>query len=501
MNLPGVRRASIFCVSLLAITACPSDPAADEGTSADSTGAMDSTGDGMSDDGDPNAGGEIAGCGADSCVMLLVSQTLDDRVEVFVPDHAEGAYRGAVDLDLKPNTCDGCGPGDNNDGRLDEPFGLTRAGGFLHILVGHYPSREEGSVLSLPLSMLEGYAGGSTVPVADYFADGAFLAPAIGRSLGEVEPIFMSTHASGRVLVGVFNNDLFATEDTWTQPGKLLVLDPSDPGGEVGEVTLDDLDGGPCNGAAQVLDLGGDRLGVACDGNEAVAILDASAIGEGTVVDAAASLGSGAVCSIPGALPGRRVRYLAPDGSGGFLVAEGPTPLDLLGGGKLWHINAACEFEGTVTLPPEGDWQLGEVVRLPADIPTWLFAAGSASPDGLRGVFVAHEASGTLETCGPIAGFETHWEDPDGEPLEPFALAVTQSGSHLAVGAGPFVADSDAVGYGKVLWASLSGSDPCSLSADVIDLTDGAAGHAPAPTTDDASTFRRAPNVVTLLEL
>jgi hypothetical protein len=52
-----------------------------------------------------------------------------------------------------------------------------------------------------------------------------------------------------------------------------------------------------------------------------------------------------------------------------------------------------------------------------------------------------------------------------------------------------------------VLWASLSGPDPCSLAADVIDLTDGDPGHAPAPVEDDPATFRRGPNVVVIQEL
>lgn len=487
---------SLSLLLLAVASGCPGSDGDEETTAADgdSTGSAETTGD------EPAGGGEILGCPDGSCVMLLATQTLDDRVEVFVPDHPDGAYRGAVDLDFKPNMCDGCAPGDNGDGRLDEPFGLLRAGGFLHVLVGHYPSREEGSLVSVPLGAFEGYAAGTTVPSSDLFADGQFLEPVVGRSLGELEPIFMHHHSSGKVIVGTFNNDLFATEDTWTQPGKLLVFDPSDPGGEVGQVTLDALMGGTCQGAAQVIDLGSDILAVACDGNEAVAVLDGSAL-SGTVADAAAGLATGAVCPLPGAMPGRRVRYLAPDGATGFVVLEGPTPLDLLGGGRIWHFGADCGLIGTVTLPPEGDWQLGEVVRLPASAPTWLFAAGSATPDGLRGVFVAHEANGTLETCGPIEGFDAHWDDGNGGVLEPTALAVTSDGANLAVGASPFFADADDPGFGKVLWASLSGSDPCSLSANVTDLTDGGAGHAPLAVADDASTFRRGPNVIEIQEI
>jgi hypothetical protein len=450
-------------------------------------------------------GGELLGCPPGGCVMVLAVQALDDRVEVFVPDHPDSAYRGAITMDLKPNECMGCGPGDNGDGRLDEPFGLARAGGFLHVLAGHYPTREAGSLVAFPLSFFEGYTTEATVPVSDYFVGGQFQPPVVGRSLGEEEAIFMHRHASGRLIVGVFNNDLFASEDTWTQTGKLLVIDPSDPGGEIGEVVLDGLTGGACHGASQVIELGGELLAVACDGNETVAVLDGAGVGDGTVADAAAGLGTGALCPIPGAMPGKRVRYLAPDGGSGFVVAEGPTPLDLQGAARLWHMGADCGSLGNVQLSDmgsAGDWQLGEIVRLPASTPTWLLAAGSAAANGLRGVFVAHEGNGALELCAsPVAGFDAAWDDGNGGVIEPFALAVTSDGTHVAVGAGPFIADPAAVGYGKVLWASLSGADPCSLSASVVDLTDGDPGHAPVATPNDPTTFRRGPNVVVIQEI
>jgi hypothetical protein len=89
------------------------------------------------------------------------------------------------------------------------------------------------------------------------------------------------------------------------------------------------------------------------------------------------------------------------------------------------------------------------------------------------------------------------------EVIDPFALAVTSDGAHLAVGAGPrpSITSSAGVGYGKVLWASLAGADPCSLTADVIDLTDGGSGRAPAPLETDPPTFRRGPNVVVIQEI
>lgn len=498
-----------FVSWLLALgSGCPGDSTGD-GTS-DGTASGDSTA-GQSESGDDGAGGELLGCPPGGCTMLLAVQTLDDRVEVFVPDHPDSAYRGTISLDLEPNACAMCGPGDNGEGRLDEPFGIVRAGGFLHVLTGHYPTRDAGSLVAFPLSFFEGYVAGSTVPVGDYFMGDQFTGGVLGRSLGEREAIFMHRHASGRLLVAVFNNDLFATEDTWTLPGKLLVLDPTDPAGELGTLTLDGIGDGGCNGASQIVDLGGDGsvLAVACDGNEKVAVLDGSDVGDGSVADAAASLGTGVLCSIPGAVSNRRVRYLAPDGNGGFVVAEGPTPLDLQGAASLWHMAADCSTLGNVQLSDmgsPGDWQLGELVRLPASTPTFLVAAGSSlgPENGQRGVFVAHTGSGSLEACqSPIGGFEAAWDDGQGEVIEPVALAVTRDGAHVAVGAGPrpLITETAGVGYGKVLWAALAGADPCSLTANVIDLTDGDPGHAPAPDPTDASTFRRGPNVLVLQEI
>jgi hypothetical protein len=484
---------------------CPSDDPPDGGTT-DATVGSDSTA-GETEDG--AAGGELLGCPPGGCTMVLAVQTLDDRIEVFVPDHPDSTYRGAIAMDLEPNECEGCGPGDNGDDRLDEPFGLVRAGGFLHVLTGHYPTRDAGSLVAFPLGFFEGYTTGATVAVSDYFAGSQFQNGVVGRALDEREAIFMHRHASGRLLVGVFDNDLFAGEDGWTMPGKLLVLDASDPSGEIGTVTLDGLDGGPCNGASQIVDLGGEVLAVACDGNEKVAVLDGSGVGDGTVADAAAGLATGTLCPIPGAVSNRRVRYLAPDGAGGLVVAEGPTPLDLQGPASLWHMAADCTSLGNAQLSAmgsPGDWQLGEIVRLPASTPTWFFAAGSslAPGVGLRGIFVAHTGNGSLEACpDPVAGFDAAWDDGHGEAIEPFALAITSDGAHLAVGAGPrpLITSTAGVGYGKVLWASLSGADPCSLAADVIDLTDGGPGHAPAPVDDDPSTFRRGPNVVVIQEI
>lgn len=494
---PMSRAASALLGVVLFGSACSSDDGAStsDATEGSTTSADDTTG-----GGDANLGGEMLGCPPDAaCQLLLVAQTLDDRVEVFSPgDPAGSVYRGAVDVDLKPNVCDGCEPGDNGDERLDEPFGLARAGGHLHVIAGHFPTRELGTLLSFPLSFFEGRAAGSGVDVAEYY-DGAFSG-AIEVPLGELEPIYLSVRGN-KLLVGTFANDLFATEDTWTTPGKLLVLDAEDPAAGIGEVDLAGLTGGACNAAGEVVELGPDRLGVACDGNEAVALLDVGDLDALSPVEAAATI-TGSLCDIPGSTSNRRVRHLAADGAGGFIVAEGPTPLDLLGGAQLWRFSGECQMLGLTVLASDGDWQLGNVVALPGASGAWVFVAGAATPTGHRGVWVARESGGAeLEICGPIAGFESHLVDPAGAPLEPLTVAVTADGSHLAVGAGPFQTAADAPGFGKVLWATLSGmDDPCTMTASVVDLTDGSMG-APAVDAADPSTWRRAPSVVQIVEL
>ena len=459
----------------------------------DATGAEGSTGVVAGD------GGEVLGCPAgQTCDLVLVSQTLDDRVEVFSPaDPAGVVYRGAIDIDLKPNTCEGCEPGDNSDGRLDEPYGLAIAGGHLHVVTGHYPMSASGSLVSFPFDFFADRAAGATIPVTDYF-DGAAFTGVVSVPLGELEPIFV-TAVGDKLLLGVFNNDLFATEDTWTQSGKLAIIDAADPGGGFGIADLGGLDGGGCNGAAQVITLDDGRIAVACDGNEGVAVLQIDAL-DGTPTEAAGSV-TGQVCSIPGSLGSKRVRHLASDGSGGFVVLEGPGP-NVLDDGKLWWFDGDCGMQGLVTLDGM-DWQLTQVVALPQWPATWLFASGAASPAGNRGIYVAEGAGGQITVCGPLPGFDALLSDDAGDPLEPQAIALDPGGTHLAVGTGPFVAPSAGPGFGRVGWATLSGTDgadPCAITASVTDLTAGPPG-APAVDPADPLTFRRSPAVVEIVRV
>lgn len=481
----------VLAILLHACGSDDGDPAssATDGTAGDTTGGDE-----------PVGGGEMLGCPeGESCALLLVAQTLDDRVEVFSPGDPAGAvYRGALSVDLEPNACEGCEPGDNGDDRLDEPFGLARAGGFLHVIAGHFPTREEGTLFSFPLEFFEGRAVGSTVGLGDWWND-APTGGVVEVPLEQLEPIYLSVFGS-RMLVGTFANDLFATEDTWTNTGKLLVLDAQMPG-QVGVADLGALMGGPCNAAGEVVEIAENTIVVACDGNEAVAVLDISGVAEADPVAAAASI-EGTLCDIPGAPDGRRVRHVAPDGAGGFVVGEGPTPLDLLSAARLWRFDGACELKSLTPLDASGDWQLGNIVALPGAESTWVFVSGAASPTGHRGVFVARDGGGSeLEICGPLEGFAPHLSDPAGDPLEPLTVAATSDGAHLAVGAGPFIPSSTEAGHGKVLWATLSGvEDPCTMTASVVDLTDGSMG-APAVDPADPATWRRAPSVIEIVEL
>lgn len=317
----------------------------------------------------------------------------------------------------------------------------------------------------------------------------------------QLEPIFL-TAIGTRLVVGAFNNNLFGAEDSWTNPGRLLVLDAAEPSAEIGVVDLGALSGGACNGAAQVVEIAPGQIAVACDGNEGAAVLDVSALQSGTPAEAAASV-TGRLCPIPGTGVNRRVRHLAPDGEGGFIVAEGPSPLDVLSGARLWHFDADCSTLGTVALGGNGDGQLGEIVAIPGAASQWLLASGSITrTSDQRGVFVVQQTTDALEVCGPIAGLTESMMDETGEPLQPFALAVNAAGDRLAIGAGPLAPPTSGPGFGKVLWGTLARSldDACATTVDVRDL---AVGDKTGPVVDpgDPRTFRRAPSVVEIVEV
>src|SRR5690606_27200822 len=90
---------------------CLPDNPPTSGDSDGETGSDTATTDGTETSGDsgvPPPGGMLGCPAGETCTLVLVSQTLDDRLEVFSPGDPRGAvYRGAIDLDFKPNDLDG----------------------------------------------------------------------------------------------------------------------------------------------------------------------------------------------------------------------------------------------------------------------------------------------------------------------------------------------------------------------------------------------------------
>jgi len=491
------RRLGLFgLVGTLGWACLPDNPPLDEPADADDDDDDDSSGDGV-----VSGGGAVLGCPSGTCTLVLTAQTLDDRIEVFAPDDPDGVvWRGAIDLDFKPNECMGCGLGDYGGDRLDEPFGVAIAGGFLHVIAGHYPTPELGTLVSYPIELFAERTAGERLEASEYFANGSFFGDVVGTPLEQLEPTFMAS-MSGRLVIGTFNNNLFSTEDTWVNPGLVLILDAADPAREVGVIDLADLEGGSCNAAAQVIELSPGTLAVACDGNESVAVLDVPMLADPSPA-AAASSASGRLCSLPAAMSNRRVRYLAPDGDGGFIVGEGPTPLDPLSSARLWQLGPDCSMRGLVTFGENGDGRLGEILAVPGQAQTWMVAVGALGAQSeARGIYAVRNSGGELEACGPLDGLTDQLRTEADDPLEPFAIAFDATGEHLAIGAGPLDAPLSGPAFGKVLWSTVSlGDDVCASTLDVIDLTDGSRG-APAVDPNNPDTFRRAPSVVEIVEV
>lgn len=429
----------------------------------------------------------MIGCPAgESCWVVLVAQALDDRIELFgAPAGTAPAYRGAIDLDLKPGT---------EPGPLDEPFGMVLSEAGLHVITGHYPETTRGSLLTFPSTFFDG-RDPALIPVGEFFTAGAFSEGVVETRLDELEPIFaMPRTVSDKLLVSVFANDLFASEETWTQAGKLALIDANDPT-DFAMATLSGLEGGDCLGASQMVLLGDQQTAaVACDGNEAVAFLDLGDL-SAPVADVAAGI-SGTLCDLPYA-GDRRTRYLAHDGNGGVVVGVGPSPLNATAS-QVWSVTPGspdCSFSPIDIADADG--QLGQIVEFGSG--HWLLAQGAIATGGERGVKVL---SGTGGVCNTLPGLDDAW-DTDGEPISPYAITVAPDGEHLLIGAGATeLGNIQTAIFGKLLWVTLSGTDdPCTMTATAVDLTDGGSGHAPAANAADPKTWRRAPNVVVLAEV
>jgi hypothetical protein len=439
-------------------------------------------------------GGEIVetgllGCPSDSqCTIVAVSQTIDDRVELFTAVGAGSRYRGALDLDLKPN------PGGDISGEyLDEPYGLAWDGAALHVLVGHFPSREVGSLLSFPAAGLGDVEAGSTVPLSDWFVGG--VATGLGvrlTALERTEPLSMIVHGpSGSLLIAVFANDLMLPDAMWQTPSQVIALGPFG----------DDADVEPrvampgCAGAWSIiaLDEDADVIALACDGDERVAIMDVASESQGAVASPRC------VGEIP--FSDKRVRYLAPDGLGGVVVGENPPIISANEDSRLWWFDGDCQVRGFSAFEAALSWQLRELERIPADSPRWLLA--QAEGDAGNVVVLAGDAgTGMITECGRLDGLASAgvWTaDGGSEPLRPHALALNRDGRGLAIAAGPADYANAEPGYASVWWTQLDyADDPCdAVALDPVELS----AAAPAVDTQVPKTWRRAPDVLTLIEL
>ncbi len=431
-------------------------------------------------------GGPLTGlfaCTSPPCQLVLVSQTLDDRVDVFEVGVTPPVLRGRIDLDLKPDPT-----GQQISGNLlDEPYDLVATPGDLLITVGHYPNTDQGSLVRFPLTTFGGVGLGETYAVDNYFSSGNFSAGVEALAHGRREGIFLQQHPSGRLLIGVFANNLQTT--TWTNPSEVLVVDPSDLSKPPASINLAPVDP-PCIGAWQLEALDDDvsKVAVACDGSASVAVMSfPPSFGSGSLAEDAASVTTCGL-NLGGGTDPWATQFVARDGKDGFLAIQaqlGRSP-------RLWHVRDDCTPRGI----PVGEQPLPEVrivrqpVLLEADAPgpVWLAAAGAMVP----GVVVIAGAV-SPQVCGRVTGL-----DDLATGNSPWSLALDRTRTHLAIGAGPPSNPELSEGRGQVLWATLDLEklDECKVGAtEVVDLNAGLFQAA------NPKTWVRAPNRIVIAEL
>ncbi|NVB38805.1 hypothetical protein G6O69_13270 [Pseudenhygromyxa sp. WMMC2535] len=487
-----MRGVLVTGLSALVAGCLPENPDLDD----TSTSASDSEGE-SEDDGVEAVTEGLLGCPAgERCTLVAVSQTLDDRVELYTAAGPGATYRGAFDLDFKPNL-----QGDNSGERLDEPYGLAWDGERLHVLLGHYPTRELSSLLSLPAAELAAFGDASWID-----ADDLASFEITGLEVTEALSITPDPAGGGALLVGVFANDLTVPEAAWTEPSQVLRVRP----GEAPQAT--DIG---CAGAWSMVEIAEDRLALACDGDEAMVIVDLNG-GGGGGGDGGESGGGGESESLPtpacvGDVPfsSKRVRFLAPDQLGGVLLTEAPTIVSTTEDARLWWFDGGCGLRGFTTLEGASSWDLRQLVALPEervdslalDGPRWLLARADGDARGVL-VLAGDPEAGSVEVCGRLDALDAAgaWTPEGGaELLEPHALALDAAGSGLAIGVGPANADVAGPGYGEVWWVELGEGDPCEGgdSLEPVKLS------AAAPAVDPAApqTWRRAPHVVEIIEV
>jgi hypothetical protein len=449
---------------------------------------------GLASEGEERVETGLLGCpSAESCTIVALSQTIDDRVELFTGAGAGPRYRGALDLDLEPNP-----GGDISGEQLDEPYGLAWDGRDLHVLLGHYPNREQGSLLSVPAAALAGFAPGSLVAKGEWFsAEGVGFSTRLGvrlSPLARTEPLSLLVHpSSGALLIATFANDLLLPDSAWTVASELLTVDPAQLG-PTPSVAVTALG---CAGAWSLvaLDEEVDALALACDGDEAVAIVDTS--------EASGPPALRCVADIP--FSDKRVRYLAPDGLGGVIVTEHPQVVSASEDARIWWFDGACQLRGFSVLAGALSWELRELALIPRSPsalgPRWLLARADGDERGVL-ILAGDPVAGTVSPCGRISALDQAgaWTASGGvSPLRPHALALTSDGRGLAVGVGPATHANAGPGYGTLWWVELDeAEEACELAARAtVELS------AAAPAVDPGlpQTWRRAPDVVTIVEI
>ncbi|MBK7824682.1 hypothetical protein [Nannocystis sp.] len=432
----------------------------------------------------PTSGGDTPGlfaCDSPPCKLVMVSQTLDDRVDIYDVTGTP-SLRGRISLDLKPDPS-----GQQISGNLlDEPYELALTATSLIVTIGHYPDTDQGSLIRFPLTAFADVPAGGIFTVDRYFTGGSFSDGVAEVAHGRREGIFLLPHPSGRLLVGVFANDLKTTE--WTNPSSLLVLD-SDLAAVPASIDLGALDK-PCIGAWHLaaLDAEVSRVAVACDGSDSVAVLTLPGdFATASIQDAAAGV-TGCGLNLSSGL--WTTQFVAADGAGNLIAVQS----QLAESPRLWQVHPDCSTGKPSQDAPPGLEQV-RLLREPVllrggsgDAARWLVASGPTDP----GVVIV-KGGATPTMCGRLGGL-----DLLAAANAPWALALDASGEHLAIGAGPPSNPELAEGRGQVLWATLDRSklDACEVAAtDLVDLNAGRflVG---AP-----ETWVRAPNVVVIAEI
>ena len=153
-------------LGLVLVAAClPANPAP---TDSSSSGPGSSSS-------EPTTEGASVGlfaCDAPPCTLVIVSQTLDDRIDVHEVSGDGSRLRGRIGLDLKPDPS-----GQQIAGNLlDEPYGLVLTPTDLLVAIGHYPDTDRGSLLRFPRTTFDALSPGATFSADQYYVGGKFSA-------------------------------------------------------------------------------------------------------------------------------------------------------------------------------------------------------------------------------------------------------------------------------------------------------------------------------------